>query len=178
MNSIKIKAKIAMVLTLLLHAVNAEDVRPNILVLISDDQNMDSIGAYGSEYATPNIDRLAQEGVLHTRAYTTATLCVPTRFSCLTGAFPSRSTNSILGPLAKQPSIRNGTAFRPDEKTIVQVLRHAGYYTGATGKWHNDLDLKKYWQKIPKDADPKDPLIIADLKAIQDELRVQISVLL
>jgi arylsulfatase A-like enzyme len=153
----------------------AKDSRPNILVLISDDQNMDTIGAYGSNFATPNMDRLAQEGVIHTRAYTTATLCVPTRYSCLTGRYPSRSTNSIFGPLSKQPSIRNGAAFRPDERTIIQSLRQAGYYTGVTGKWHNDLDLKQYWQKIPKDADPKDPLVIADLKAIQDELRVRLN---
>lgn len=175
MKLVKIKAAIAMGLAFLVCAVLAEDVRPNILVLISDDQNMDSIGAYGSEYATPHIDRLAQEGVLHTRAYTTATLCVPTRFSCLTGAYPSRSTNSILGPLSKQPSIRNGTAFRPDEKTIAQVLRKAGYYTGVTGKWHNDLDLKNLWKDIPKNADPISPQIIANLKAIQDELRVRLD---
>ena len=50
--------------------------RPNILVLISDDQNMDSIGAYGARYATPNIDRLAKEGVLHTRAYIRHLPCV------------------------------------------------------------------------------------------------------
>lgn len=153
----------------------AEDSRPNILVLISDDQNMDTIGAYGSYFVTPNIDRLAREGVTHTRAYTTATLCVPTRYSCLTGLYPSRSTNPIFGPLTKQPSIRNGAAFRPDERTIVQSLRQAGYYTGATGKWHNDLDLKRYWEKIPKNADPKDPLVIADLKAIQNELRVRLD---
>ena len=164
-----------MVLTLLLYEVSAEDVRPNILVLISDDQNMDSIGAYGSEYATPHIDRLAQEGVLHTRAYTTATLCVPTRYSCLTGSYPSRSTNSILGPLSKQPSIRNGTAFRSDEQTIAQVLRKAGYFTGATGKWHNDLDLKNLWKSIPKNADPRSPQVIADLRAIQDELRERLD---
>ena len=87
MNLTKIKATIAMGLALLVSGLLSEDVRPNILVLISDDQNMDSIGAYGSEYATPHIDRLAQDGVLHTRAYTTATLCVPTRFSCFTGAY-------------------------------------------------------------------------------------------
>ena len=46
----------------------AKDRRPNILVLISDDQNMNTIGAYGSNFATPNIDRLAKEGVIHTRA--------------------------------------------------------------------------------------------------------------
>ena len=67
--------------------------RPNILVLISDDQNMDSIGAYGARYKTPHIDRLASEGIRHTRAYTTSSLCVPTRYSCLTGSYPSRSRN-------------------------------------------------------------------------------------
>lgn len=149
--------------------------RPNILVFISDDQNMNSIGAYGSEYATPNIDRLAKEGVLHTRAYSTATLCVPTRYSCLTGLYASRSTNDIFGPLTRHASIRNGAAFRPDEQTIVQALRNVGYYTGITGKWHNDLDLKEMWEAIPKNAKAKDPETIAALRAIQDELRVRLK---
>jgi arylsulfatase A-like enzyme len=153
----------------------AKDSRPNILVLISDDQNMNSIGAYGSNYATPHLDRLAAEGILHTRAYTTATLCVPTRYSCLTGLYPSRSTHPNFGPLSKQPSIRNGAAFQSDERTVVQSLRQAGYYTGVTGKWHNDLDLENLWNKIPKDADPKASQVVADLKAIQDELRVRLD---
>ncbi|NQY31545.1 MAG: sulfatase-like hydrolase/transferase [Coraliomargarita sp.] len=175
MNLSKIHTVITLSLTVITCAAVSSDSRPNILVLISDDQNMDSIGAYGSRYATPSIDRLAAEGILHTRAYTTATLCVPTRYSCLTGSYPSRSTNSIFGPLSRQPSIRNGAAFRPDEVTMVQALREAGYFTGATGKWHNDLDLKDLWKKIPKDADPRDPQVIEDLKAIQDELRVRLD---
>ena len=175
MNRIKIQILTIVGLALLALGAVAKDSRPNILVLISDDQNMDSIGAYGSNYATPHLDRLAAEGILHTRAYTTATLCVPTRYSCLTGLYPSRSTHPNFGPLSKQPSIRNGAAFQPDERTVVQSLRQAGYYTGVTGKWHNDLDLENLWDKIPKDADPKAPQVVADLKAIQDELCVRLD---
>ena len=79
----KIQILTVALLVLLVMGAVAKDSRPNILVLISDDQNMDSIGAYGSKYATPHIDRLAAEGILHTRAYSTATLCVPTRYSLL-----------------------------------------------------------------------------------------------
>jgi arylsulfatase A-like enzyme len=151
--------------------------RPNILVLISDDQNMDSIGAYGSDYKTPNIDRLAKEGIVHTRAYTTATLCVPTRYSCLTGSYPSRCQNDIYGPLSRQASIRNGASFCETDRTVAQALRKAGYYTGATGKWHNDLDkkLQNMMKIIPKDADPKKPNVIKALKAIQNELRQRLD---
>ena len=175
MNQMKIQILTVAGLVLFAWGVAGKVQRPNILVLISDDQNMDSIGAYGSKYATPHIDRIAAEGILHTRAYSTATLCVPTRYSCLTGLYPSRSTNSIFGPLTRQPSIRNGAAFRPDERTVVQALRQSGYYTGATGKWHNDLNLEEMWKKIPKDANPRDPQVVADLKAIQDELRVRLD---
>ena len=153
----------------------SESPKTNILVFISDDQNMDSIGAYGSNYSTPHIDRLAREGVLHTRAYTTATLCVPTRYSCLTGSYPSRCENNIYGPLGKQPSIRNGAAFCDTDRTVAQALQKAGYFTGATGKWHNDLDLKSWWAKIKKDADPKDPKVIQALKDIQNELRDRLN---
>jgi arylsulfatase A-like enzyme len=157
---------------------NGEDSRPNILVLITDDQNKDSIGAYGSSFSTPNIDRLANEGVVHNRAYTTATLCVPARYSCLTASYASRCKNWIYGPLTRHASIRNGASFCETDRTVVQALRKAGYFTGATGKWHNDLDKEfaALMKKIPKDAEPKDPQVIAMLGAVQDELRRRLDI--
>jgi hypothetical protein len=86
--------------------------RPNIIVMISDDHSMDSLGAYGGEQAhTPNIDRLAKEGVMHTRAYTTASLCVPTRFSCLTGQYASRARYPLHRPMTTQANIGNSAFF-------------------------------------------------------------------
>ena len=144
---------------------------PNIIVFISDDQNSNSLGCYGAKFETPNIDRLAHEGVRHTRAYTTATLCVPTRYSCLTGAYPSRCQNSLYGPLTDQPSIRNGAFFCDTDRTVATALRAAGYFTGATGKWHNDSHDGFASMELSADADPANPEVVKKLIATQDELR-------
>ena len=148
-------------------------VAPNIIVFISDDQNSNSLGCYGAKFETPNIDRLAREGVRHTRAYTTSTLCVPTRYSCLTGAYPSRCRNELFGPLTEQPSIRNGAFFCDTDRTVVTALRAAGYSTGATGKWHNDSHSGF---ELPADADPADPSVVAKLKGNQAELRRRMNI--
>ena len=137
--------------------------RPNILVLISDDQNSNTIGCYGSQFRTPNIDRLAKEGVRHTRAYTVSSLCVPTRYSCLTGSYPSRSRNRLFKEYDNQPSIRNGAFLCETDRTIAMALQKAGYFTGATGKWHNDFHDLMPLREIPNDADPNDPKIKAML---------------
>ena len=112
---------ISIILMLIFSSLAVE--RPNILVLISDDQNMDSIGAYGARFKTPHIDRLASEGIMHTRAYTTSSLCVPTRYSCLTGSYPSRSRNRYFKGYNYQPAIRNGAFFCKHDRTIVEALQ-------------------------------------------------------
>ncbi len=159
--------------------------RPNIIVIISDDQEMNTIGAYGIKRAqTPNMDRLANEGVVHSRAYTTAALCVPTRFSCLTGQYASRSRNPLYLPMTSQAVMGNGTFFVEDTRTIAQALRKVGYFTGAAGKWHNKMKIpgendpkhpSNVTQRLPRDADPRDPQVIAQLKAVQDYLREELK---
>jgi arylsulfatase A-like enzyme len=106
-----------------------------------------------------------------TRAYTNAALCVPTRYSCLTGSYASRCEVRWWGPLDRQAYIGNGSFFTGDEKTIAMALQQAGYYTGATGKWHNatvgnDIHL----MNIPKDADPVDAGIVQTLRNEQKKL--------
>jgi arylsulfatase A-like enzyme len=153
--------------------------KPNIIVIISDDQEMNTIGAYGSAQAqTPNIDRLASEGMVHTRAYTTASLCIPTRYSCLTGQYASRSRYSLYQPMTSQAVIANGTYFVEDTKTIAQALQKEGYFTVAVGKWHNMAHERNapnhpsnITANLPKNADPKDPQVISQLKAAQHYLK-------
>lgn len=144
--------------------------RPNILVLISDDQNSNTIGCYGAGFETPNIDRLAEGGVRHTRAYTVSSLCVPTRYACLTGSYPSRCRNKLFKEYDFQPPIRNGAFFCNTDRTIAMALQKAGYFTGATGKWHNDFHELLPLHDIPDDADPNDPKIKAML---QESVEIQ-----
>lgn len=133
------------------------------------------MGTYGGNFTTPHLDRLASEGITHDRAYSNAALCVPTRYICLTGQYASRSKHPLYQPSTSQAAIANGTFFIPETKTIAQSLRAAGYYTGVTGKWHNMSHEKKIpghpsniTGSLPKNADPKNPEVISQLKKVQE----------
>ncbi|MCH8830272.1 MAG: sulfatase-like hydrolase/transferase, partial [Planctomycetes bacterium] len=93
--------------------------RPNIVLILCDDMGFSDIGCYGGEVRTPNIDRLAQEGLRFKQFYNNAK-CTTTRASLLTGLYPRRR-----GPLLKENMV-----------TIAEVLRTAGYRTALSGKWH------------------------------------------
>lgn len=92
---------------------------PNIIVMMSDDMGFSDIGCYGGEIQTPNLDRLAAEGVRFTQFYNNAK-CTTTRASLLSGMYPRGSGNAI--PL--------------DIPSIGEVMHTAGYQTGLSGKWH------------------------------------------
>ncbi|MCK4958921.1 MAG: sulfatase-like hydrolase/transferase, partial [Planctomycetes bacterium] len=65
--------------------------RPNVIFIITDDQSLDSFGFIRNKALTPNIDRLAAEGVYFSRAYASSSVCTPSRYTCLTGRYASRS---------------------------------------------------------------------------------------
>ncbi len=116
--------------------------RPNIVFLLLDDMGYADIGAYGNSYhRTPNIDRLAAEGIRFTNAYAAAPNCSPTRASILTGHWPARTgiTQYLPGnvlPYAKmlQPEMPAGLPL--DEALVAEPLAKAGYSTACVGKWH------------------------------------------
>ncbi|MDB4338525.1 arylsulfatase [Rubripirellula sp.] len=98
--------------------------RPNIVVIMVDDMGWSDIGCYGSEIETPNIDRLASEGLLFTQFYNNAK-CTTTRASLLTGLYPRN------GGRGQDELITRNML------TLGEAMRHAGYATGMSGKWHN-----------------------------------------
>ncbi|MEX0600424.1 MAG: arylsulfatase [Rhodothermales bacterium] len=99
------------------------DERPNIVLIMVDDMGFSDIGSYGGEIDTPNLDRLAEEGLRFTQFYNTSK-CFPTRASLMTGLYAHQVA------MDERPgTIRNGV-------TIAEVLREAGYRTLMTGKWH------------------------------------------
>ncbi len=108
--------------------------KPNILLILSDDHSVPFLGCYGNpDLTTPNLDKLASEGVLFTNAYTTASQCVPSRASILTG----RSAIDIRMSRFSAPLPR-------ETKTIPEFLKAAGYYTGICGRpYHLDGSGKK-----------------------------------
>jgi arylsulfatase A-like enzyme len=115
---------------------------PNIILILADDLGWTDLGCQGSKYyRTPNLDKLASEGVRFTTAYSACTVCSPTRAAVLTGQYPARLhiTDWIAGskrPFAKL-SVPDWTMHLPHETTtIAELLRTAGYNTLHVGKWH------------------------------------------
>ena len=110
-------------------AVAAEAESPNILFIMSDDHAAHGIGAYGGRLAkldpTPNIDRLAREGIRLNNVFCTNSICVPSRASILTGQYSH--TNGVR-------TLAGGV--RPDAQTLAHRMRAAGYETAMVGKWH------------------------------------------
>ena len=106
---------------------------PNVIVILADDMGFSDAGCYGGEIHTPNIDRLASEGLRFTQFYNMARCC-PTRAALLTGLYPHQAgvgaMNQDLGKPAYQGEL-NGHCV-----TIAQVLHDSGYRTAMTGKWH------------------------------------------
>src|SRR5215208_4539543 len=113
------------------HTRHGQARRPNILLIVSDDLGYADIGIYGSrDIPTPNIDRVAQEGIRFTNAYVSGPYCSPTRAGLMTGRYPQRF----------------GYEFNPDgspdfglpltETTMADRLKAAGYRTALFGKWH------------------------------------------
>jgi arylsulfatase A-like enzyme len=110
--------------------------QPNIVLIFSDDQGVNDVGCYGSEIRTPHIDRIAREGVRFDRWYSASSICTPSRFGLLTGRNPSRSQHQLLSALMFMADEHRNTGIQPDETTIAEKLKKAGYDTALIGKWH------------------------------------------
>lgn len=116
--------------------------RPNIVIIISDDHAYQTISAYGSKMMqTPNIDRIANEGVRFDKAYVTNSICGPSRAVILTGKYSHKN-----GFKDNESSVFNG-----DQDSFVKQLQGGGYQTAWIGKWH--LESKPqgfdFWQVLP-----------------------------
>ena len=120
---------------------------PNVVFFLVDDLGWADVACYGSDfYETPNIDRLAQQGVRFTNAYATCHVCSPTRASILTGKYPARLklTDWLKGrrefPFQKLRNAEITQHLPLEEVTLAEALKQHGYATGHFGKWHCGKD--------------------------------------
>lgn len=112
--------------------------KPNIIVIMADDLGYGDVSCYGAKgFSTPNIDRLASEGLQFTSGYCSASTCTPTRYSFLTGTYAFRHKGTgIAAP--NSPLI-----IPPNTVTLPDLLRKGGYQTAVIGKWHLGLGVGK-----------------------------------
>lgn len=113
---------------------SAAEEKPNVIVILADDLGYGDVSSYGhSSIETPNIDRLANNGIRFTAGYASASTCTPTRYSLLTGEYAFREPGTGIAP-------PNATSLvKPGVPTVASVLKKAGYHTAVVGKWHLGL---------------------------------------
>lgn len=143
----------AICLFMTVHRVPAQTKRPNIIFIFSDDHAYQAISAYGSQLAqTPNIDRIAREGVLFTHAMVTNSICGPSRATLLTGKYSHKNGY----PLNEQKFDVNQTLFP-------RLLQENGYQTAWIGKWHlgNLPQGFDYWRILPGQGNYYNPDFIS-----------------
>ena len=113
----------------------AQRPRPNIIFILADDLGYGDLSCYGRpDYQTPNLDRLAQQGIKFTSAYSAAAVCTPTRCAFITGRYPQRLEVGLQEPLTGKSPPTAG--LPPSHPTVASLVRQNGYDTALIGKWH------------------------------------------
>jgi arylsulfatase A len=147
MHKHKLNLLLAITMALLANApaaVRAEKL-PNLVIILADDLGYGDLTCYGHpSIRTPNLDRMASQGMRFTDFYVAATVCTPSRAALLTGRLPIR--NGMSGDLQHRVQTKNSPGgLPPEEITIARALKSKGYTTQAIGKWH----LGQYPQNLP-----------------------------
>ncbi len=135
-------ALFAIALLMVTHALGAASPKPNVVFIVIDNVDFAHMGkCYGGDSLTPQIDRISERGVKFTRAYATTPLCVPSRYTCLSGRYATRSQNSAGG---ETEDGEGGWSIQleKDLPNLPNVMHAAGYATGFVGKYH--LEKEKY----------------------------------
>jgi len=144
--------------------------RPNVIMFLTDDNAFEFWGFSGGPNLSPNIDRIAHEGVTCTQFYCASTVCTPSRYSLQTGKYAGRCREkSFLTeyPASRPYCIKWNTFLDPAKDfTLGNAFRSGGYRTGFVGKWHLTADENAV--QFDPDDDPADPRVARKLKQWYD----------
>lgn len=120
--------------------------KPNVIVIMADDIGYGDLSCYGGKSIhTPNVVKLANEGILFTDAHAVAATSTPSRYAFLTGHYSWRRTDTGVAPGDA------GMIIRPEQYTVADLFKEAGYATGAVGKWHlgmGDKTGEQNWNEL------------------------------
>src|SRR5215212_10551383 len=117
-------------------ALHAQQQRPNIIYIMADDLGYADLSCYGrKDYKTPNLDKLASQGVMFMNAYAAAPVCTPTRVAFMTGRYAARTPVGLYEPIAEGPK-DSLVGLSPEYPSIATLIKKAGYETYLVGKWH------------------------------------------
>ena len=154
----------SMILAWLSGAAVAETGRPNIVLIYTDDQDLDEIGCYEGPVPTPHMDGLARDGMKFTRYYVCSAVCSPSRYNALAGRCASRSLKQQGRKYPPGGPVNIGweAGILGEPHTTAGVLQAGGYATGMVGKWHQGA--LEPTPRFAADADPEDPKIKRQLQ--------------
>jgi len=139
----------------------ASNDKPNIIFILADDLGWAELGCYGNKFnETPNLDKLAREGMRFTEAYAAAPVCSPYRAALMTGQYPARvGITDYLRP-------NDAKHLSTDYVTIAEMLGRAGYATGIIGKWHLTGYANHGAKEIGPDLHGFDEVIVSENRGI------------
>ncbi len=126
---------------------NAAQQKPNVIFIYADDLGYGDLSCYGAtKIKTPNLDKLAAQGIRFTNGHCTSSTCTPSRYALMTGQYPWRKSGTGVLP-------GDATLIIPTDKTTLpKIFKNAGYTTGIVGKWHLGLgnEVAKSWNGVIK----------------------------
>lgn len=145
--------------------------RPNVILILGDDMSSDDFGFINGKALTPNLDRMAYEGLYFNRTYVPSAACTPSRFSVLTGRFGSRCQSPGFINSATEEGVYSvvwNTLLSHEPDILSRTMKQAGYKTGITGKWHNGYSPEsgRLANMLNYEDDPSDTVVDSILKAL------------